>query len=124
VSASPLSHLFNEELYTIPPTVTIIVSQPWESISEDQKTLLSKILGSVKISLASSRIVHRLSMTDSELKELGSQKVLLFGTQAQVAPYEHVQAQGFSIIRADELGALDDAKKKSLWLALKTMFAA
>ena len=63
-------------------------------------------------------------MTDSELKELGSQKVLLFGTQAQVNPYEHVQAQGFSIIRADELGALDDAKKKSLWLALKTMFAA
>ena len=124
MSASPLTHLFTEELYTIPPAVTIILSQPWESISEDQKTLLSKILGSVKIGLASSRIIQRQAVTEDELKEIGGQKILLFGTQAQINPYEHIQAQGFSVIRADELGALDDAKKKSLWLALKTMFAA
>lgn len=124
MSTSPLSHLFNEELYTIPPTVTIILDKSWESISEEHKTLLSKILGSVKISLASARIVFRQSVTAEEIKAFGSAKVLLFGTQAQFNPYEHVQAQGFSIIRADELGALDDAKKKSLWLALKTMFAA
>ena len=124
MSASPLSQLFNEELYTIPPAVTIIINKPWDSTSDDDKALLSKIVGSVKVSLASARVLHRESVNPEELKALASQKFLLFGTEAQFNPYEHIQAQGFSVIRADELGALDDAKKKSLWLALKTMFAA
>ena len=124
MSASSLPHLYNEDLYTIPPVVTIVINKPWESISEDQKTLLSKILGSVKISLASARIVYRQSASLDELKAIGGQKILLFGTQAPINTYEHTQAQGFSIIRDDELEALDDAKKKSLWLALKNMFAA
>ncbi|HEY0653392.1 MAG TPA: hypothetical protein VGD65_09700, partial [Chryseosolibacter sp.] len=112
------------ELYAIPASVTILINKPWESISEEHKTLLGKILGSVKTSLASTRIVNRASITMDELTALGSRKILLFGTQAQLNSYEHIQAQGFSIIRADELEGLDDAKKKSLWLALKTMFAA
>ncbi|HEY0741448.1 MAG TPA: hypothetical protein VGD40_08300 [Chryseosolibacter sp.] len=124
MSASPLSHLFNEELYTIPPIVTIIINKPWEAITEEHRTLLSKILGAVKIGLPSARIMQRKSVTLDEMLGIGAQKILLFGTQAPVNAYEYVQAQGFSIIRADELEGLDDAKKKSLWLALKTMFAA
>lgn len=124
MSAAPLTHLFNEELYTIPPIVTIIINKPWESISEEHRTLLSKIMGAVKVGLASTRIIQRQSISMDELHAIGTQKILLFGTQAPINPYEHVQAQGFSIIRADELEGLDDAKKKSLWLSLKTMFAA
>lgn len=124
MSASPLTHLFNEELYAVPPIVTIIINKPWESISEEHRTLLSKIMGAVKVGLASGRIIQRESISLDELRAIGSQKILLFGPHCPINPYEHVQAQGFSIIRADELEGLDDAKKKSLWLALKTMFAA
>jgi hypothetical protein len=123
VSASPLSHLFNEELYSVPPVVTVLVNKPWEEISEEHRVLLSKILGSVKINLSSIRIIKRDAVTLEDLRMLGNAKFLLFGTQAPVNNYENVQAQGFSVIRADELHTLDDAKKKSLWSALKTMFA-
>jgi hypothetical protein len=124
VSAAPLSHLFNEDVYSIPPIVTIVINKPWESISEDHKVLLGKILGAVKVSLSSARIIKRDSVTLEDLKALGNQKILIFGTPAPVNQYETVQAQGFSVIRADELSALDDVKKKNLWLALKTMFGA
>lgn len=124
MSASPLTHLFNEELYTIPPIVTIVISKQWDVISEDHKTLLTKILGSVKVGLSSTRVLYREALTMDDLKALGSQRILLFGTQAQINAYAHIQAQGFSVIRADEFAALDDVKKKSLWLALKNMFAA
>jgi DNA polymerase III psi subunit len=124
VSSSPLTHLFQEELYTVPPVVTILINKSWEQLPDDHKTLLSKILGSVKVSLAATRILHRDRISADELKSLGAPRVLIFGTQADVGAYEHIQAQGFSVIRADEFGALDDAKKKSLWVALKGMFSA
>jgi hypothetical protein len=124
VSAAPLSHLFNEEVYSIPPIVTIVINKSWESIAEDHKVLLGKILGAVKVGLSSARIIQRDSVTMDDLKAIGNLKILLFGTQAPVNPYENIQAQGFSVIRADELSALDDVKKKNLWVALKTMFAA
>jgi hypothetical protein len=124
VSASPLTHLFNEEVYTIPPIVTIIINKPWDTITEDHKALLAKILGAVKVGLASARVICREAVNMDELKAIESPRILLFGTQAQINPYEHIQAQGFSVIKADEFAALDDAKKKSLWLALKNMFAA
>ena len=123
MSAAPLSHLFNEEIYSVPPIVTIVINRPWEEISEEHRVLLSKILGSVKISLSSIRVIQRDAVTLEDLRILGNPKFLLFGTQAPVNNYENVQAQGFSLIRADELHTLDDAKKKSLWGALKTMFA-
>lgn len=124
MSASPLSHLFNEEVYAIPPIVTIVISKPWENISDEHKVLLAKILGAVKISLSSARVIQHKTMTLEQLQAIGNPKILIFGTEVPVKAYEHVQAQGFSMIRADELEGLDDAKKKSLWLALKAMFAA
>jgi hypothetical protein len=49
--------------------------------------------------------------------------MLVFGSAATgIKTYEHVQAQGFSMLVANDLSELDEAKKKSLWLALKDMF--
>lgn len=124
MSSSPLAYLFSEELYTIPPVLTVVINTPWENVNEDHRTLLAKILGAVKVGLASARVVHKLAVNMDDLAEMNSPRILIFGTQAPINPYEHIQAQGFSVIRADEFAALDDAKKKSLWLALKNMFAA
>ena len=123
MSASPLTHLFGEEIYNIPQRVVIMVRQPWESYSAEEKTLLAKILGSVKIDLAAVRIVTSEKINQAQLTELGAQKVLIFGSETpDIKPYENQQAQGFSVIKADDLSGLDDAKKKSLWLALRNMF--
>jgi hypothetical protein len=124
VSTSPLKHLFNEELYTIPSIITIVINKPWENVAEEDKALLTKILGSVKLGPQSVRMVAHNSVTMDELSAIGANKILIFGSESPIKPYELVQAQGFSVISADELSRLDDAKKKSLWLALKNMFSA
>jgi hypothetical protein len=124
VSASPLTHLFNEDLYSIPAIITIVINKPWENIAEEDKVLLTKILGSVKLGPQSVRMISRKSVTLDELSAIGANKILIFGSETPVKPYELVQAQGFSVISADELSRLDDAKKKSLWLALKNMFSS
>jgi hypothetical protein len=123
VSASPFVHLFQEPLYQIPVNVIVVISKPWEKYSAEEKALLAKILGSVKIELASVRLLVYAALTQREIENLAGQKVLIFGTETlELKPYENIQAQGFTMIKADDLSALDDAKKKSLWLALRNMF--
>ena len=122
MSAAPLSYLFTEDVYEVPGSIAVIVNKPWEKFSDDERSLLAKILGSVKVNLASVRIIARPNITQAEMVSLGSHRILIFGSQADISPYQLVQAQGFSAIKADDLLTLDDAKKKSLWLALKAMF--
>lgn len=123
MSASPLTHLFGEDLYQIPVPVTVILRRSWEQYSSEEKALLSKILGSIKLDIAAVNVTSRTSISVSELKGMRAEKLLIFGTAIdQFKPYEHDRAQGFSVVRADDLSDLDDAKKKSLWLALRNMF--
>jgi hypothetical protein len=122
VSSAPVSHLFTEEVYTIPPVILVITSRPWENLSEDERSLLAKIIGSVKVSMSSVRVIYRQATTLQELETFNSQRILIFGVSVPIAPYQLVQAQSFTVINADDLAKLDDAKKKSLWLALKSMF--
>lgn len=103
--------------------MTVVLRRSWEEYSPEERALLAKILGSIKLDIASVRIASRASMSLSDLGSIGAEKVLVFGTQIdQIKSYEHDRAQGFSVVRADDLSDLDDAKKKSLWLALRNMF--
>ena len=122
--SDPLALLYQEEVYAIPPKVTVIVSKPWDQYNDVDQTLLNKILGSVKLSLASVRIVTAASATPAVISSLGTPSVLIFGSKADDIPlYQVSQAQGFSVVRADDLSELNDTTKKSLWLALKAMFS-
>jgi hypothetical protein len=123
MSQTAFAHLYQEELYRTPSSVTIVLSKAWEDYSADQHVLLGKILASVKLSLSAVRIISLSSFTLSSLEAFGSTNVLVFGSGGEAfTPYQLIRAQGFSVIKADDLDALDDAKKKSLWLALKSMF--
>ena len=125
MSSTAATHLFQEELYKIPTPVIVVMSQPWASYSEAEKNLLSKILGSVKIDLASVRVITRNSFSISDLPPDQATKVLVFGSETtDIPPYQAMQAQGFTVVKADDLMQLDDARKKSLWGALKQMFNA
>jgi hypothetical protein len=120
--SSVARYLYQEELYDIPAGVTVVLSKYWDNYSTEEKALLAKILGSIRIDLAAVQIITRSSFALPSMPAQPSSKVLIFGSEtAGINPYEVVQAQGFTVIKADDLSELDDARKKSLWLALKQL---
>lgn len=86
--------------------------------------LLKKILTSVKVDMSSVHMLVRPSLNMKSLDVFGPVRVLIFGVDPS-EPFDKYQlttAQGFTVIRADDLSALDDQKKKNLWIALRQMF--
>ena len=115
--------MFQEELYSIPEPVTIVLTQNLVDYPEESRVLMSRILAAVELTLSSVRIVIGKPVSVEEFASLRTSKLLIFGSQAKgTTSYEVIQAQGFSVIQADDLPDLDETKKKSLWKALKTMF--
>ena len=120
-----LRNLYQEELYRIPAKVIVVISKPWEEVTYEDRTLLSKILGSVKLSLASVQIKVSQEFSIKDFYPLVPTYIIAFGAMLKNSPnkkYEHLSVEDISIIMADELNQLDDLKKRSLWLALKQIF--
>ena len=124
MSAGGVQHLYSEEIYRINSKAVVVLDKEWPSVSEEEKALLNKILGSVKLSLTTVHIISRSSLSLKSLQFLSPSKVLVFGAEMQedLKPYENITIHGTAVIKADPLAQLDDARKKSLWLALKQMF--
>jgi len=116
--------LYQEEIYSVPTPVIVVLPRVWHDILEDDRALLAKILGSVRISMDSVLIVTRNNISKDGLAALNPGKVLIFGVPVQedIKPYEYIRLGSCEAIKADDLHQLDDAKKKSLWLALRKMF--
>ena len=123
MNQATLKHLFQEELYRIPASILVILGREWDTYTSEDKTLLTKILASVKLQPDAVRFVVQNTLSLSTIALYNPSKVLVFGSSdAEFKPYEASQVHGFWLIKADDLSQLDDAKKKNLWLALKTMF--
>jgi hypothetical protein len=124
LSKAIFENLYQEDLYTVRTSLLIVVARNWENISEDEKTLLAKILGSVRTNLSSAQVIVRPSLSIQSLKVLAPAKIIVFGsaTEESITPYQNQSIDGISVIKADDFPQLDDAKKKNLWLALRQMF--
>jgi DNA polymerase III psi subunit len=103
---------FNEELYLIREKVTVVLSDPWEQIGEPDRQLLQKILQSVKLNLASVRIVHQSKLDASGMNS----RVIYFGAAEIKTEGMVVQAPRLSQLQSDASG------KQKLWVALKQLF--
>jgi DNA polymerase III psi subunit len=115
--------IFTEELYLIRRT-TLIFSQPVDTISEQDRTLLDKILQAVKLSFHDVTVVHQ-STLDLGALAMRPKRVIYFGTPVTgLSPFEVISVDGSSIVLAPALSALhnDPASKQKLWIALRTMF--
>lgn len=115
---------FDEELYNIPPPTTIVIDVKWSELPENEILLLSKILGSVKLSLASVRIVESRELDLSSWIEKPA-KLIGFGTRITgVGYYDVIETPNTHLLLADRLSILneDDDLKKSLWICLKQLF--
>jgi len=117
-------YLYQEDLYTIPSPVLVVIPRAWHNILESEKALLAKILGSVKLSIDSVAILSQEKVSLESVGAFKPRKVLVFGSKfsESINLYEHTVLQGVSVICADDFAQLDDGKKKNLWLALKQMF--
>jgi hypothetical protein len=123
-AAAALESLFNEDLYQLPSRVLIILAEPWEEVSEESRTLISKILSSVRLSLPVVHIITRADFSVEDVAAFAPTRIISFGSAFKSAhkPYENTVVGNTSVIVADRLAQLDDAKKKSLWQALRVMF--
>lgn len=122
--ASVLENLYTEELYQVPSKVIVVIPKPWKEITEDERLVLSRMLVAVKLSMAAVHIVVKPQFSLEDFAAFPPKKVLAFGASFNSSSKlcELLTMNGTSLILADALGQLDDAKKKSLWQALRQMF--
>jgi hypothetical protein len=116
--------MFQEDLYAFATPVLVVLKNPWESYSPEEQTLLEKILASIKVGIDSVHIATMASVEFEALGALAPHRVLVFGSEtgAHIPLYEDTTAHGFRMIRADDLGDLNEDRKKHLWSALRQMF--
>jgi hypothetical protein len=116
---------FTEDLYILPSLTTVLINTHWKDLGEKEIELLSKILNSVKLSLAAVRIVEMKPLDLSGLKEKPS-LLIGFGLDAPgIATYEVVTTPETQLVLADSLTTLlgEDQLKKKLWISLKQLFS-
>ncbi|MEQ8361454.1 MAG: hypothetical protein RIF39_07725 [Cyclobacteriaceae bacterium] len=116
---------FTEDLYIIPLPTTVVINTSWKDLGEKEIELLSKILSSVKLSLAAVRIVEMKALNLTEWKAKPSQ-LIGFGIEAPgIATYEVITTPETQLVLADSLTTLlgEDQLKKRLWISLKQLFS-
>ena len=123
MSYSPISQLFQEELYHYTTPVIVVLPKAWDEYHHNEHVLLTKILTSVRVDINTVQIISQPSLKLTSLAPFSPSRVLIFGsdTQEDIVSYQPVPAHGFTVIKADDLTQLDDSKKKNLWMALRQM---
>jgi DNA polymerase III psi subunit len=117
--------IFTEQLFHIPVKPTVVVNQPWEKIGNDERILLSKILGALRLSIDSVTIKYQTSLDLSSWTEKPKQ-LIYFGSPVKgLQQYEVIDANGVSIVTSESLNDLlqNDQARKQLWQALKKQFS-
>ena len=124
MNALQFSNLYQEDLYQFANPLIVVLPRAWDTYNIEEKMLLCKILGSVKMDLSASQMVVQPALSLNDLNVFTPARVLVFGsdTAEAITFYQATPAQGFIVIRADDLSQLDDQKKKNLWSALRQMF--
>jgi ABC-type cobalamin transport system ATPase subunit len=123
-SNSTLEALYQEDIYLLRSRTLVVLDKPWDHLTEADQTLLAKILGAVRLTLAGVQIISSEHVSDTLIKTFRPDRVIIFGsTFENLRRYEHVTRDGVSIVLADSLNELDDLRKKNLWGALKQMLA-
>jgi hypothetical protein len=124
VNQSEIEQIFVDNIYHIKGKVLVALSVSLESHSAEEITLLTKILGSAKLSIEGVQIICKEDTTIHEIKNYDPSIVILFGVTLTPAinTYSPETLEGITIISADSLSNLNDTKKKSLWAAIKQGF--
>lgn len=117
-------YIFTENLYQIKGKVLVLIPNSWSLQSNQDISLLSRILGSIKLSIDTVQIVSATEISLNELNNYNPSAILAFGVTftPTIKPYSAEVINGITLIWAEKLADLDEAKKKNLWNALKEGF--
>lgn len=126
MSSAPQQFIYTEDLYSLPSRVIIVIPAPWNETSDEEKTLLAKILSAARLSLQGVQILEYKNVAIEKLKVFNPAVIISFGADTTPATelYKPKNIEGITIVRSDQLNDLNDAKKKELWSALKTLIIA
>ena len=115
---------YSEDVYSVQSPLTVVMGVPWEQVGADHRLLLSKILNSVRLSLAGVRIIQQTNLDVSAWGEKPRQIIAFLAPPKGLPCYEVIQTGEASVIFSDPLEILnsDDAAKRQLWNALKSHF--
>lgn len=125
MSVVPGQFIYSEELYSLPARTIVLLPLPWNELPEAEITLLDKILGAARLSLAGVQVLSTKKTSLADLAVYNPSLIISFGV-GLLPDSEQYQAKtdnGITIIQSDPLGQLDDARKKNLWTALKQLLS-
>lgn len=115
--------IFNESIYKINANVTVLLSRDWSEISSEERTLLSKILAALRLSLDAVQVI---TGTDFSFEDWASppSKLIVFGEAFGLTLYTETTFKGIPTVAAEDLNVLlaNENTRKQLWLALKSLF--
>ncbi|MEJ1241600.1 hypothetical protein WBG78_25860 [Chryseolinea sp. T2] len=124
INSTIAKHIFHQDLYQLPHGVLVLIPCEWDKVTDTEQQLLAKILSSVKLSLAAVHIVTASSFTTADALIYEAKTILSFGVPFKGVnqSYEVNTLDNVEIVYADAIGALDDLRKKNLWVALRQVF--
>lgn len=117
--------IYTEELYSIAPQPTVILTKPWAAVQSAEREQLSKILSALKLSLERVTLIYQPKL-DLAALIVKPERVIYFGPlPAGLTHYECIEAQGVALVASEDLSQLltNDPARKKLWTALKQLFS-
>jgi DNA polymerase III psi subunit len=117
--------IFTEELFSVKESTTIVINESWETISEEEKKLLSRILNAIKLSLDAVIIKSQATLNLSDWVHKPTHLIFFGDPVKGLAQYEVLVASGVTIVTSASLKQLaqDEPLRKKLWQALKKQFS-
>lgn len=122
MTQTPEQLIYTEDLYQIPSRVLVLIPVSWQTLPEEDVTLLTKILTSARLSISGVQILNLQEVSVNDLKIYTPTLILSFGVPIKPAAkrYTVETIDSITIIQSDALSTLNDATKKELWTALKS----
>lgn len=124
MTAALLENLYQEEIYQVPIQAVFVLDKPWNELAEADQLTLTKMIGALKLSPAGVQMLCLPHLKAEDLNAWAPAKVVVLGTvfQSSSKQYEPINFDRNTFVVGDSVSKLDDARKKSLWQALKKMF--
>ncbi len=119
-----LQNTFAEELYNLPPKVIVMIPRLWDEVNEEERRLLARILGAVKLSLDGVQILVTEKFVLADVLIFSPRFIISFGVavEPRLDIYEVRNNDGIATLQSESLDQLDEFGKKRLWKALRQMF--
>ena len=124
MNATIAKHTFQEGVYRLPGRVLVLLPNGWDAVTDSEQQLLTRILSSVKLSLAAVQVISANSFSVAEASTFNATTILSFGVPftGLDQPYQATTFDDLTVVYADPVGTLDDVRKKNLWVALRQAF--